>query len=125
MSCLCAILHAIKITCQYTTINVSLAQHKPYLKVLYNAYAIDNSVDNSNMVTLSMEPRSEPLLFTIITVSPVIQSALGILLDSRNAAISSKPNVLHVLLPFQNNRIFSKHVLCTHSPLIINASAGT
>ena len=37
-----------------------IAHHKPYLKVLYNKYAyllMDNSMDNSNMAMLSMEPR--------------------------------------------------------------------
>ena len=37
-----------------------VAQHKPYLKVLYNMYALllmDNSMDNSNIMILSMEPR--------------------------------------------------------------------
>ena len=40
----------------------AVAQHKPYLKVLYNVYIIllmDNSMDNANMATLSMEPRKQ------------------------------------------------------------------
>ena len=60
---------------------------------------MDNSIDNSNMAMLSMEPRKWILTtqpFTIITVSPLIQSAVDILLDSRNAAITSKPNVAYV-----------------------------
>ena len=42
------------------------AHHKPYLKVLYNNYAyllMDNSVDNSNMVMLSMESRKQIIIF--------------------------------------------------------------
>ena len=42
------------------------ATHKPYLKVLYNNYAyllMDNSVDNSNMVMLSMESRKQIIIF--------------------------------------------------------------
>ena len=39
-----------------------VAQHKPYLKVLYNMYVLlvmDNLMDSSNMATLSMEPRKQ------------------------------------------------------------------
>ena len=79
-----------------------VARHKPYLIVLYNAHMLlvsgldGNSMDNFNIVTLSMELRkciSSPFT-TIITVLPLIQSAIGILLDSRNAATASKPNVI-------------------------------
>ena len=34
--------------------------------------------------------------FTTIIVSPLIQSAVGILFDSRNVAAASKPNFAHV-----------------------------
>ena len=69
LSCLCLILHPIDMTHQCTIIiqanlvyvslvmkiykqeSQDIAQHKPYLKVLHNAYTlllIDNSMDNSH-----------------------------------------------------------------------------
>ena len=47
---------------------------------------MDKSMDNSNILTLSMEPRKWSSFFTIITVSLLIQSSVDILLDSRNPA---------------------------------------
>ena len=77
------------------------AQHKPYLKILYNAYVflLKDSIifqwiiPTQRHYVWSLESRSSP--FTTITVSSFIQSAVGILLDSRNAATTSKPNVTH------------------------------
>ena len=51
---------------------------------------------NSNMVTLSMEPRKRIITLHNNFVTPLIHSAVGILLDSKNAATASKPNVAHV-----------------------------
>ena len=49
--------------------------------------------DNSNMATLSMEPRKQIITFTTITNSSLIQSAEGNVFDSRNAVTARKPNV--------------------------------
>ena len=59
---------------------------------------MDNSMDNYNMAMLSMEPKNGSSPFTAITVSPLIQSAVGILLDSRNAAATKKPNIACVTI---------------------------
>ena len=66
-----------------TNINKSLKTlfdtKKPYLKVLYNAHMlllmdlmIRNLMDNSKMVTLSMEPKNRSSIFATITVPPLI-----------------------------------------------------
>ena len=60
-----------------------------------------------------------------ITVSPLIQSVVGILLDSRNVATASKPNITHVTTVLKNDGNYSENVLHTYSPLIINASTDT
>ena len=52
-------------------------------------------MDSSNMAMLSMEHRKQ-FITIYITVSPLIQSALGKLLDTRNAATASKPNITGV-----------------------------
>ena len=60
----------------------------------------DSWMDNFNMVTLSMEPRKQIITLhnkSTITVSPLIQSAIGISLDSRDTAAASKPNVARVI----------------------------
>ena len=50
------------------------------------------------MATLSIEPiESGSSPCTTITVSPIIQSAVGILLYTRNAATASKLNVVRVI----------------------------
>ena len=48
------------------------------------------------MAMLNMEPKSGSSPFTTNTASPPIQSAIGILLNSRNAATTSKLNVIYV-----------------------------
>ena len=80
------------------------ARHKPYLKDMYKAYTfllMDLMIllmDNCNMAMLSMDLESRSSLFTTIAVSTLIQLAVGILLDTRNAATASKPNVAHVTI---------------------------
>ena len=50
------------------------------------------------MTTLSIEPiKSKSSPCTAITVSPLIQSAVSILLYTRNAATASKPNVVRAI----------------------------
>ena len=56
-----------------------------------------------------------------ITFLHLIQSAVGISLDSRNTATASKPNVICAREKIE----YSEHMLCTHSPLIIRASTET
>ena len=78
---------------------LDIAWHKPYLKVLYNTCMLllmDNLMDNSNMAMLNMEPRKQIItLHNNFTVSFFIQSAVGILLDAKNAA-AGKPNVTYM-----------------------------
>ena len=54
----------------------------------------DNLMDNSNMATLSMEPRNWIITHysNTITGSPLIQVAVGMLRDSRNVSTASKPS---------------------------------
>ena len=60
-----------------------------------------------------------------ITVLPLIHSAVGILLDSRNVATASKPNITCVTTILKNDRNYSENVLLTYSPLIMYPSTGT
>ena len=46
-------------------------------------------------VKLSMEPRKQIITIYSNTVSPLIESAVGMLLDSSNVTTASKPNVIH------------------------------
>ena len=79
-----------------------IARHKPYLNAFYNACACinkfgDTLMDNCNIATSSIEPiksRSSPC--TTITISPLIQSAVRIVIFTRNAVTASKPNVVRV-----------------------------
>ena len=85
--------------------------------VLYNAYMLllmDNSMNNSNISMLSIEPRNGWSPFTITTVSPFIQSVVDISLDPRNVATTNKPNFAcgATVINIQN---YSEHVLCIHS----------
>ena len=50
-------------------------------------------MNNSYISTLSIEHRSGSSPFTITTVSTFIQSVVDTLLDPRNVATTSKPNV--------------------------------
>ena len=50
-------------------------------------------MDNSNMAMLSMEPRKQITTLHNNSVSSLIRLAVGILLDFRNAATASKPDV--------------------------------
>ena len=140
MSWLCVILQVIKMIHQHSRIMLSksepchkhkqdpsdIAWHRPYLKVLYNAYALllrDNFMDISNMATRFMEPRKRIItLYNNYCFTSLIQSAVGILLNSRNAAIASKPIVACGTTVHRN---YSEHVLHTHLPLIISASIAT
>ena len=106
-NCSRAILHAIEMTLQCTL----PARYRPYLaKSFVQLYVHassnglnDDFMDNSNtiMVTLSTEPRKR-----IITLQPQQQlilshllfNQLQILLDARNAATASKPNVARVTI---------------------------
>ena len=64
---------------------------------MYMLLLMDNLMDNSNMAILSLEPRQQIItLHNNFTVSFFIQSAVGILLDTRNAAAASKPNVTYI-----------------------------
>ena len=68
------------------------------IKTLHAPEFGDILMDNCNMTTLSTEPiknGSSPC--TTITVSPLIQSAVSILLYTRNAATVSKPNIVCVI----------------------------
>ena len=106
-----AIIHAIKITCQHMRItwenlaNVSITNinksfetlfNTNFTTSLYNLYMlllIDNTVwwqiPTWQRQTRSLECRSSS--FTILTRLPLAQSAVGILLDSRNIVTASKP----------------------------------
>ena len=71
------------------------------LKSLYNAYTlllVGNSLDNSNMVMLSMEPRKRIIMHPLQNFLTFIQSAVDILFDSRNAATAWKLNVACVTI---------------------------
>ena len=102
-----------------------VAGHKPFFKGLYcTMHACfykckDKSMDKSNILMLSMEPRKWSSFFTIITVSLLIQSSVDILLDSRNPAIAKTK----CCMCYYHAKMI-EHTLCTHSPLI-SASAGT
>ena len=51
-------------------------------------------MENSDIAMLSMEPRKQNMTITNnYYLTPLIQSAIGITLDSTNAATASKPNV--------------------------------
>ena len=53
----------------------------------------DNLMEYSNMTRLSMQHLKQSSPFITVIVSPLIQSAVGILLDSRNASTVGKPTV--------------------------------
>ena len=61
-----------------------------------------------------------------ITVLPLIQSAVRVLLDFRNAATVSKQNVIRMCNyhPKMVETILSMCYIRTHSPLIISTNAG-
>ena len=74
-----------------------VAQHKPYLKVLYNMYVLlvmDNFMDSSNMAMLSMEPRKQIITFQN---NYYLTSYSVSCRESKNAATDSIPNVAHVI----------------------------
>ena len=54
---------------------------------------LDNSMDNSKMAMLSMEPRKQITTLHNNSISSLIRLAVGILLNSRNAATASKLDV--------------------------------
>ena len=64
------------------------------------------------------------LLKIIFAISPLIQSIVGIFLDSRNVITASKPKDIHMLLPSQNIRTYAEHVLCTYLSLVISTGAS-
>ena len=78
-------------------------------------------MDNFNIATLSVKPRK-----WITTLhNNYCLTSVDKLLDSRNAATASKPNVALLTTVLKiNDRNYSEYVLCTHSPLIISTSAG-
>ena len=111
-SSLCVILHMVEVIHQCkriaraSLVNVSLIIkiNKSCLKILLDtgltlkfctkctySVSINGLNDTSQHYVWSLESRSSSI--TTITVSPLIQSAVRILLDSRNAATVSKPNV--------------------------------
>ena len=115
MSCLLVLLHMIKMThqsmriLQANIINVNLdtrASRRCSAQTLLKRFIqcictsinglYDNSVDNSNMAMLSMKPRKWIITLHNHYSLTLIQSAVGILLDSRNAETASKPNVVRV-----------------------------
>ena len=57
---------------------------------------MDNLMDNSNISILSVEPGKWIIILHNKYCSPLIQSAVDILLDSRNIATANKSNVASV-----------------------------
>ena len=100
------VMHQCKRIARASLVNVSLIIkiNKSCLKILLDAgltlkfctkctysASINGFNDTSQHYVWSLESRSSSI--TTITVSPLIQSAVSILLDSRNATTASKPNV--------------------------------
>ena len=75
------------------------------------------------MATLSMEPRNQITTLHNYnhSVLPLIQSVVGVLLDSRNDATASKPDVARVTAVLKWYKLFWARDM----PLGINISTGT
>ena len=93
-----------------------------YALLIMDSMIIHRIISKWWCLVWSVESRTSP--FTMITISPLIQSAVDILFNSKNAATASKPNAVCVTTVL-NYRNYCEHVLHTHSPLIISTSTGT
>ena len=96
----------IDLTCKFC------AKHTQFLLV-------NNLMDNSNIVRLSMESRKQ-----IITLCNVLSYPLFNHQWHTPETLLLANQMFHVLLISQNNRNYSKHMLHTHSSCVISASAG-